>query len=234
MHRRLTAILWAPLSACALSLPDPGTTAGLTSAAGDDGSGAGEPSTDGSDDGAPGEPGGSPSDDTAAPGSSDDGGASTGGPPPDGGTGGDIEALLDASNAASAAAAAITCPCYAALIDQTVDECIGLNDGVDGAAYDCLVAYAATSPAVVAFFACEVEREQAYLQCLQGESCLPPHACDGTSLRGDFVCDGFVDCDDGSDEWPGCTPGCFGHSVQAEPCPIAPADADALTACVEL
>jgi hypothetical protein len=95
--------------------------------------------------------------------------------------------------------------------DYTISQCISdLSEFVGPEGDDDVVACAdsaiESSSTLTAYFECRVDASFDYVNCLGVDSCLPAQmpgyfeCADGEEIAGYYVCDGFSDCSDDSDE----------------------------------
>lgn len=99
------------------------------------------------------------------------------------------------------------CECYGDLYElpDDTDACLSQLDIPDAGEEACLNQVFEQRPADQEVLRCQGESLRDYLSCLRGEGCGERFTCDdGAVVLAAWVCDGDVDCEDGSDEEQNC------------------------------
>lgn len=115
-----------------------------------------------------------------------------------------IETLADVVEAQQASVD-LTCECYAQYDGLTAQECVEAAGLPSDAEIECYQAFYDAHPDAFEAARCWGEVVQGLSSCQRARGCPAPHACpSGESIPETYLCDGYPDCEDGSDERVGC------------------------------
>lgn len=100
------------------------------------------------------------------------------------------------------------CGCYAELYGEGpmgIEDCLSELEIASADEEACLNQVFGANPADFEVLRCQAEAQRGFLSCARAEGCPPTFTCgDGSKVPEDYICDGDLDCEDGSDEEQNC------------------------------